>query len=99
MERRFKILLLRTQLLVDFFNWWRDPPQWMALPVRDELPEDCTVVAVNYSLHRNCLEAIVQSESFPPVPDGEMIPVIEGGCCQEFRYVRIGKVEEVGSCE
>jgi hypothetical protein len=85
-ERRLKIISIDQRFLVDVLNWWRNPPHWMALPITDELPEDCVVVSVSLSWERRCLDAMVASREFPVCPEGglpERIP----GMMTEFRSV------------
>ena len=85
-ERRLKILSIDQRFLVDVLNWWRDPPHWMALPIMDELPEDCKVVSVSVSWERRCIEAIVASKEFERCEDGAM-PERIPGMLSEFRSV------------
>lgn len=87
-ERRFKLLSLSSRLLIDVLNWWRDPPHFLALPITDALPEDCEVVSVSADFERSCLTAIIYSESFEPVPDGDAPPKISG-LLTEFRTIAI----------
>ena len=85
-ERRFKIVSINQQFMVDVLNWWRNPPHWMALPITDALPEDCEVVSMSVSFERQCLEAIVASKNFPPCLEGSVIERIPGFV--EFREVQ-----------
>lgn len=71
-ENRVKIISFEEDFLVQVFNWWRDPPHWMALPVTDELPSDCHVVRVTACWERRCLEALVASKEFPVCPSGDI---------------------------
>jgi hypothetical protein len=89
-ERRFKIVSIDQQMMLDVFNWWRKPPHWLALPVTDELPEDCYVVSVHTCWDRRTLEALVCSEQFEPVPECAVPPRIPG-MVTEFRQVEIGQ--------
>lgn len=77
-ERRMKIVSIDARFVVDLLNWWREPPYWLALPITDELPEDCEVVSVATNWERNCIEAIVASASFPPSVQGAMLDRIPG---------------------
>jgi hypothetical protein len=85
-EGRLKILGISKRLLIDIFNWWRDPPNWLALPITDELPADCVVVSVSVSWERQCIEAVVASREFPPCEDGAMMPRVPE-LLTEFRIV------------
>jgi len=81
-----KIISIDQRFIIDVLNWWRNPPHWMALPVTDELPDDCVVVSVSVSWDRRCIEAMVASKEFPPCAEGgvpERIP----GTMTEFRSV------------
>lgn len=77
-EHRVKIISLDSRFLIDLLNWWRKPPHWLALPITDELPEDCVVVNVNVSWERRCIEAMVASASFPVCPEGSLPERIPG---------------------
>ena len=44
--RRVKILRMDANLLIDVLTWWRDPPHFLALPITEELPEDCEVLHI-----------------------------------------------------
>lgn len=88
-ERRQKIISIDADFLVDVLNWWRNPIQWIALPVTDELPEDCVVVSVSASWERCCIEAIVSSSQFPVVKAGDLLERIPG-MITKFRYIEIG---------
>lgn len=85
-ERRVKILSLNERMLISVFNWWRDPPHFLALPVTDALPEDCVVIRVAVAWERRCIEALVASAHFPVCPDGEF-PERIPGMITEFRAV------------
>lgn len=77
-ERRFKIISLDRDFLIDVLNWWRNPPGWLRLPICDELPADCFVVSVGANWERCSIEAIVCSESFGPTMEGAAIERIPG---------------------
>lgn len=77
-EKRFKILRLGQNLLIDILNLRHTLPEFLALPVTDQLPADCFVVSVSVSWHCRCIEAIVCSKEFPPCPEGEEPEVIPG---------------------
>lgn len=85
-ERRLKIVSIHRRFLIDVLNWWRNPPHYVALPITDELPEDCVVVSVEASWERDCIEAMVTSKEFPPCPEGEVLDRIPG-MTTEFRVV------------
>jgi hypothetical protein len=85
-ERRVKIISIRQEFLIDVLNWWRNPPHWLALPVTDELPPDCVVIAVNVSFERRCIEALIASNEFPICEPG-CIPERIPGAVTEFRHV------------
>lgn len=88
-QRRFKILSIKSQWLVDLLNWARNPNAVsFPLPLTDELPEDCRVVTVSASWERQCVEALVCSSEFEPCPDGweiQRIPKL----VTEFRQVKV----------
>ena len=92
-ENRVKIVSLDPNMIVDLLNWWRNPPDCIALPITDELPEDCAVLSVNASWQRRCIEVLVASESFPIVETGGLPPEIPG-VMSEWRYVPFSEVVE-----
>lgn len=85
-ERRFKIISFHEQFLIQFFNWWRNPPHFFQLPITNELPEDCVVVAVSASFERRCIDAMVASSKFPSLQPGEA-PERIPGILTEFRIM------------
>ena len=85
-ERRLKIISIDKKLFIDFLNWWRNPPGYIALPITEELPSDCVVVSVSASWEKSCIEALVASSSFPPLQAGEA-PERVPGVLTEFRLV------------
>ena len=76
-ERRFKIASFDQQLLVDLWNWHQWQPDYLALPITEELPEDCEVVQVQYNWPARTIEFMVCSEQFGPVAEGCIPPVVD----------------------
>jgi len=85
-DGRVKTLLMDPQLLIEIMNWCKDPMHCLALPITEELPEDCRVVAIRDSFERRCLELLVWSSHFPPVAVGA-VPQRLLGTFTEFRRV------------
>lgn len=85
-ERRFKIASFDQQFLVPLFNWHRWQPDFLALPITEELPEDCEVIQVNYNWACRTIEFMVCSEKFEPVEDGCIPPVVNE--IFEFKHLR-----------
>lgn len=77
-EHRFKVISLDEHFLLDVLNWCRNPRHFFTLPITEELPEDCTVVSLQVSWERRCIEAMVCSMSFPPVEGGVHLERIPG---------------------
>ena len=75
-ERRFKIASFDQQFLVELFNWHRWLPEFLALPVTEELPDDCEVIQVNYNWASRTIDFIVCSDKFEPVPEASLIPSV-----------------------
>ena len=73
-ERRFKIARFDHQFLFELFNWHRWQPEYLALPVTEELPEDCEVIQVHYNWAARAIEFMVCSEKFEPVAPGCEVP-------------------------
>lgn len=75
-ERRVKLVLMPERLLVEIFNWWRDPAEWLALPTTPDIPEDAFVERVWYSAECQSFKVEISSKEFDPVPDGAAPEVI-----------------------
>ena len=86
---RVKIVGIDEHLLIDVFNWWRNPPGWLRLPVTDELPGDCEVLRVWTNYERRCIDLLIYSESFPVCPDMD-IPERVSDDVAEVRAVPFG---------
>jgi len=69
-ERRFKIVSVDPEAIVDLLNWWRDPPSVIALPQVDQLPKDTTVVCVHSNWERGTLDFMIASSEFSRVLPG-----------------------------
>ena len=75
-ERRYKIVRMDESLLVEIWNWHLSPPNFIALPISEELPEGTRVVSANYNHSWRALELCVEHESFPDVCPGSLVPAI-----------------------
>ena len=73
-QRRIRIVNVDTNFIVEVLNWSKGMPEFASLPVFKDLPEDAEVVQLNYSQMKDCLELLVVSNEFTPVPDGVYIP-------------------------
>lgn len=89
-ERRYKLISIDAQLIVKILNWWREPPSFLRLPVTDEIPEGAVVVTVNTNWLCRTIEAIVEHESFDPVP-GYCEPPRVPGLITAFETVEFEK--------
>ncbi len=77
-ERRFKILELDNQVVIDLFNWMKDPSSLIALPELSSLPEDCEVVKLHLDFDSKNVLLLLASKEFQPVRLGDMIEKIPG---------------------
>jgi len=76
-ERRFKIIDIDQQSLVEMFNELREPMFNRSLPMIDGLPKDAYVVSAEVNFCRRSISLIVASEEFEPAEQGrefERIP-------------------------
>jgi hypothetical protein len=85
-KNRVKIISIDERFLIDVLNWWRNPPHYLALPITEEMPEDCEVLRVWVNHERRCIEALIYSRSFPEC-GVEMIPQRIPGTLTEMRRV------------
>jgi len=91
---RVKIVGIDEQLLIDVFNWWRNPPSWLGLPITDELPENCEVLRVYVNYEMRCIDLLVYHPSFPACEPGN-IPERVPDCLRQMRSVPFGAVAEL----
>ena len=82
--RRVKVVQLDANCIVDILNWWRSPPDFLALPTCEEIPEDVEVVSVYANWMSRTVEVMISHPSFPIVPEG-MLPEVIPGLFTEFR--------------
>lgn len=85
--RRWKIASVDKGVLVEMFNWHANEPEWIALPVRDDLPDGCRVKYVAYNHERDCLDFVVEHESFDEIPNCMVLPRLDDAFT-ELRMVR-----------
>ena len=86
-QRRYKIVQLDMNLMVDMLNWWRNPPDWLALPICEEIPHDAKAISVDANWRTRSIEVLIGHESFEPVPDASAPPVVPG-LISELRHVK-----------
>ena len=72
-ERRFKMLSISAGDLLGFLMAARDGNH-LRLPRFNGVPKDTRYEAINYNFVTDCFEVRLWHESFPVIPDGEMIP-------------------------
>lgn len=85
-ERRFKIVRFDQKFLVELFNWHLWQPEFLALPITEELPEDCEVIDAYYNWAARTIEFMVCSDKFSPVAEGCIVPSINQ--LFEFKHLR-----------
>jgi hypothetical protein len=78
-ERRLKKYYIDPDCLLNYLQAMKHWPACFGRAIIEDLPEDAKLLDVNYDHDRRCLRALVFHESFPEVPDGEMIPEGSGG--------------------
>ncbi len=89
-ERRLRIGLVSPRELVSLLNW--QGGSHVEVPLMPEkLPADVQVANVFYDWSRDEFSIVLQSESFPQVPEREMIPLLETNGPLGFRAVRLRK--------
>jgi hypothetical protein len=62
-------LIVTSGVLVEFFAG-RSP----AVVINNSLPFDFTIVGVKYDPFRDTVELLLESEAFPPTPEGSEYP-------------------------
>ena len=75
-DRRFKIVAIDESTLLDVFNWMSHPRGYYSLPVSEELPEGCIVLAIHFDNSRRTLNLTLTHPSFEPVPINCHIPMV-----------------------
>ena len=90
-QHRIKILMVPQRLIIDIFNWWRNPTHCLALPIVDKLPADTVVVSVHENWQRRCFEVVVCSAQFSVCPEG-CVPEIIPDVVTEFRHVSFDQI-------
>ena len=85
MERRVKIMYLKTEFLSTFLNWRQAAA--IQLPVFPQLPADAAFGNISYDFARQAVSIIVHSKEFDIVPDAMMPPVVEGPL--EFQTIEL----------
>jgi hypothetical protein len=88
-DRRYKIVQVNPDLMIDVLNWCRNPDHSITLPITEELPADTTVVGIQYCFVMDCFELKVHSSDFESVPDGAEIP--QAGFIKSFHTIEAKK--------
>ena len=69
MGRRYKVLDVSELLIVEFLKY---PP--VKCPLFKGVPDDLRIVSASYDFDRAAVRLVVESDTFPPVPEGAFIP-------------------------
>jgi len=91
-KRRIKIVRFDPNTLIQIFHWQRKPPHFIALPIRDDLPEDVEVISINAEWRSRTIEVMVWHPTFKIVKLGEMPPYIPD-VYEEFRAVPFNELK------
>ena len=91
--RRIKILQVDPQLILEIINWCRNPPDWLVLPITEEIPEDAVVVSVSNNWANRTMEFQIHHPSFDFVPAGQVPPTIPNAC-HEWRRIDVKPKQE-----
>lgn len=94
-ENRVKRIQLDEHFLIDVFNWHRNPPYFVCLPVSEQLPADCEIVRVYYNHSARCLEAIVASMEYEPVELYTVPPFVDPPFIEWKVMQRVGNFGEL----
>ena len=79
-SRKLRLVRIEpTHLLDMLINAGKDLPQFVRAIKMSPLPDDASVISVNDDPWSRSIVFVVHSESFAEVPEGEMIPDLEGG--------------------
>lgn len=66
-ERRYKLLMVPADLILQILNWCTRPVGFYAIPINENLPEGCIVRSVSTCWASNSIELLVEHASFSPV--------------------------------
>lgn len=88
-QRRYKIIQVPDHMVLNCFVTSTDGPECLTMNriTIPGLPENARVVFANWSNYRGCFELVVYHESFPELPAGEEIPVLQ----KEYKSIKIQK--------
>ena len=75
-EKRFKILLITEECILDLFQAARMTDGKLRLPTFQTLPRDIEFVGVQYSFDQGAFMVKIRHDSFDVVPHGRRIDVI-----------------------
>jgi hypothetical protein len=83
-----RIFRIDVRAIMTLMGNWRGH-DCVCLPVLKGLPDGYDIRAVAFNFGHNAFELLVTHESFPEVPDGDLIPLGNGGRLAECEAVRI----------
>lgn len=86
-----KILFIPYRMLLGLFQRFEVHADYVILPRPVGLPDDYMVTAIHEDFARHAFAFVIQSETFPETPVGEMFPEIE---LVEWEAVRIVRHKE-----
>lgn len=87
-QQRLKIIRMPQPLLLNVFNWWRNPPGYITIPVADELPEDAEVISVHENYAARAIDIIVRSDEFEVSAECALIPHVN---LSELQVIPFGR--------
>lgn len=74
-KRRLAIISMEIRCLTEVFNWFLSPDKPIQIPyVKLGLPPDCKVVKAACNWERDCIDLMIQHESFAIIPEASVIP-------------------------
>lgn len=77
-RRRLKVVYVTSHTIVDILRWHTAPDGASLQIEKLNLPDGVEVVHVNWAVERAAWAVALHHPDWPPVPDGDMIPVIVG---------------------
>lgn len=77
-ENRVKILSVDPRLLIDLFNWQRNPTSRFTVraPIVEPIPKDVEILSVNANWNVRRIDLLICHSSFEQIPLGQEPPLV-----------------------
>ena len=95
--RRVKLFCLRPEFVLALVA--RPRSEYLSVLNFPELPQGCTLLGVEFEFARHAFVFMVEHDSFDPVPDGEIPPMLEGWRLDYKRILSADELTESWKCD